>query len=84
MSVRVSVKDDEIVVIDPISEWRVSYKHSAANNGLVATEVVTDRQAKVSERSLFLATAFRKACDKARKLGWMAKRERRPQKNVRG
>jgi hypothetical protein len=40
-------------------------------NGLIAVQIVTDRAAKVSERSKFLAEAFRKASDRARKLGWM-------------
>jgi hypothetical protein len=67
---RVTVEDGEIVVTNP-DEWRASYRYSEGVNGLVAVDVVTDAKAAVSERSKFLAAAFRKAADRARKLGWM-------------
>jgi hypothetical protein len=70
-SVRVRVEAGEIIVTDPQTDWRASYRHSKSMNGLIAVQVVTDRAAKVSERSKFLAEAFRKASDRARKLGWM-------------
>jgi hypothetical protein len=68
--VRVEVVEGEIIVRDPATEWRASYRHSKSMNGLIAVQVVTDRAAKVSERSKFLAEAFRKASERARKLGW--------------
>lgn len=70
-SVRVKVDGGEIVVTDPSNDWRVAYRHPPAMNVLVATKVVTDPKVTVSERSKFLAAAFRKAADRARKLGWM-------------
>jgi hypothetical protein len=70
MSIRVRVDDGEIVVTDPKTEWRVSYRHSSGMNGLVATQVVTDRKAPSLERSQFMAAAFRAAAMRARKLGW--------------
>lgn len=69
--IKVTVEESEIVVTDPKTDWRVSYRHSTGVNGLVATQVVTDRKATVSERSKFLAEAFRRANERARKLGWM-------------
>jgi hypothetical protein len=71
-SVRVKVVDGEIVVTDPATEWWVSYRHSTGMNGLIATQVVTDPKAKVSERAVFLGQAFGKATERARKLGWIA------------
>jgi hypothetical protein len=70
MSIRVRVYDEEIVVTDPKTEWRVCYRHSSGMNGLVATQVVTDRKASSLERSRFMAAAFRAAAERARKLGW--------------
>jgi hypothetical protein len=70
-SVRVRVEAGEIIVTDPSNEWPASYRHSKSMNDLIAVQIVTDRAAKVSERSKFLAEAFRKASDRARKLGWM-------------
>lgn len=70
MSIRVKVEEGEIVVTDPKTDWRVSYRHSPALSGLRATEVTTDRAAKVSDRSKFMADAFRLASNRARKLGW--------------
>jgi hypothetical protein len=70
-SVCVKVVEGEIIVTDPNTEWWVSYRHSPGTNGLIATQVATDRQAKVSERAMFLGLAFGKAIERARKLGWM-------------
>jgi hypothetical protein len=70
MSIRVRVEDGEIVVTDPKTEWRVSYRHSSGMNGLVATQVVTDRKSPSLERSKFMAAAFRAAAARAKKLGW--------------
>jgi hypothetical protein len=70
-SVRVKVVEGEIIVTDPTTEWWVSYRHSPSTNGLIATQVATDRKAKVSERAVFLGLAFGKAIERARKLGWM-------------
>jgi len=71
-SIRVNVVDGEIVVTDPATEWSVSYLHSSGINSLIATHVVTDRKAKVSERAVFLGLAFSKAIERARKLGWIS------------
>jgi hypothetical protein len=49
--------------------WRVADCHLPALNDLVATEIVTNSKAKVSERSKFLAQAFQAAAKRARKLG---------------
>ena len=68
----IELGEDEIVVRDPSNDWRASYRHSKSPNGLIAVQIVTDRAVKVSERSKFLAAAFRKASDRARKLGWTA------------
>ena len=68
--IRVEIVESEIVVIDPRTEWSVSYRHVPALKGLRATQVTTDRKAKVSERSRFMAEAFRLASHRARKLGW--------------
>lgn len=70
-SVRVKVVEGEIVVTDPATEWWVSYRHSTATNGLIATNIATDRKATVAERAVFLGQAFGKAVERARKLGWM-------------
>jgi hypothetical protein len=69
--IRVKVVEGEIIVTDPSTEWWVSYRHSTSTNGLIATQIVTDRKAKVSERAVFLGQAFGKAIERARKLGWM-------------
>jgi hypothetical protein len=69
--VKVKVEGVEIIVTDAATEWWASYRHSPANNGVVATQIVTDRAAKVSERAKFLGQAFGVACAKARRLGWM-------------
>jgi hypothetical protein len=70
--VKVNVEGAEIIVKDAATEWWASYRHSPANNRLVAVQIVTDRAAKVSDRAKFLGQAFGVACAKARWLGWMA------------
>jgi hypothetical protein len=70
-SVPVKVIDGEIVVTDPATEWWASYRHSVATNCLVATNVVTDPKAKVSERAVFLGQAFAKpSSERASWGGW--------------
>jgi hypothetical protein len=69
--IKVTVEESEIIVTDPKMDWRVSCRHSTGVNGLVAVQVVTDRAAKVSERSKFLAEAFRKASEAGAE-GWLA------------
>jgi hypothetical protein len=76
--VKVEVEEGEIVVTDLATEWRVSYRHSKGVNSLVATQVVTDAKAKVSERSKFLAVAFRKASDRVQARSDRVRVESRP------
>jgi hypothetical protein len=58
-----------IVVTDPTTMVGVLGIRPALT-GLIATQVATDRRAKVSERAVFVGLAFGKAIERARKLGW--------------
>lgn len=69
--VKVTVKEGQIVVTDHVTDWRAAYRRSPALKTIIASEIVTDRKSAVSDRSKFLAEAFRKASERARKLGWM-------------
>ena len=57
------------MTIATLIAWFGREKSSYSFHG--ATNIVTDRKAKVSERAVFLGHAFGKAVERARKLGWM-------------
>jgi hypothetical protein len=67
---RVEVDGEDIVVLMPGTQFRVTYQREPVAQGLVARSWRNSPGSEVSQED-FLARASRVAKDKARELGWI-------------
>jgi hypothetical protein len=71
-SIRVNVVDDEIIVSLPGTSYSVTYFKTENSPQLLARNIShSDDQRTPVRLSDFLARAWRRANDKARRLGWI-------------
>jgi hypothetical protein len=71
VGLRVTVREDEIIVTLPGTWFTVLYRKPVDYAQLVVTQVVDDRRTSLKKAD-FLARASRIASNKARELGWIA------------
>lgn len=68
---RVEIVGDAIIVTLPGTCLTVTYRKSAGEPRLVASNIVRDPDMTLARHTEFLATAWCLANDKARELGWV-------------